>query len=186
MKTDLSFKNNNLYLLNNNSKFIKLASNIYTYDYIKNDIYNIDICYIDYKNRLSYISYKYDCFKKKSICKLVCNKKNIKNIKFKLQDNLINIFILEFNFDNTYTLVHIHYNLLLNKYYKFEFKNLLYDYFSFYTQFDNLDILCVKFIDINHIENIFYFDLDSISWNNYNYHILSYRLNDYCKNLKYK
>lgn len=184
LEVDLIYKSNNLYLLNKNSKYIKLANNIYTYYYIKNDFNDIDICYIDFKSRLTYISYKLGYLKKKSLCRLICKKNNIKDIKFKLYNSIVDIFLIEYVDNANYTLVHIHYDLLLNEYKKFEFKNLHSNKFCYYM--DSNNILIVNFVDANYVENKFYFDLKSLKWYEYNDHSINYNLINYCKNLKYK
>ncbi len=183
-----SLKNNNLYLMDDYLKPIKIANNVYTYAYFKSTSNDIHICYIDLKNKLVYCQYQNGVIKKRNICRLICNKKNITDIQIHIFKESLNIFIIECNEYKSYNIIHINHNLVNSDSIKHTLTELYFSCLSIYMLPSNQNYLILSLKhDYNSVHNEYkyYFDLNSKVWSKFNNTNLNNELISYCRNLKY-
>lgn len=156
------------------------------YTYIECNL-SIHLCYVDLKNRLVYCLYKNNSLSKLNICKVICNKKNIKDIKLYIFKDTLNIFLVEYISHNLNNLVHIHYNLNHHDYNSYTFDNLCFSDFSYYNYLNNYLIVCLRYsCNCVQFEDKFCFDLTSKTWSKFNNSKLNQSLLKYCDKLIYK
>lgn len=120
-------ENNSLFIKNINGKIDKIASNIATYsaNFDDNDI--INICCVDTKGRLIHYIYKNGRMKKRILCKVCYNIKNLKNMRLFIVEKYLNVFLVELSSLNEDTYRVSHYNFSPSNYNisKHNFNNII-------------------------------------------------------------
>lgn len=117
---------NSLYIKNINEQTEKLANNIHTYCANFDDNQSIHICALDIKGKLSHFINVNGVWKRKMICKVFNNLKNIKDMRLYIINGLLNIFVVE-NYaisDNLYKVSHFNFSPLNYKVSKYSINNI--------------------------------------------------------------
>lgn len=117
---------NSLYIKNINEQTKKLANNIHTYCANIDDNQSIHICALDIKGKLSHFINVNGVWKRKIICKIFNNLKNIKDMRLYVIKDILNIFVVE-NYsisDNLYKVSHFNFSPLNYKVSKYSINNI--------------------------------------------------------------
>lgn len=125
---------NNLYIKNINEHTEKLANNVHTYCANIDDSRRIHICFIDIHGKLIHLTNEHSHWKKKIICSVFSNIKNIKNMRLYIINNFLNLFIIEESpiSENLFRVSHFNFSPSNYKVFKYHINNIVKDKESIY------------------------------------------------------
>lgn len=163
---------NSLYIKNINSHTEKLYNNIITYSANIDSNNNIHICCIDSSGKLIHIINNNNYWKKKVVCKVFNNIRNIKNMRLYIVNNFLNIFIVEENpvTEGLYRITHFNFSNKNYKLSKFQINNALKSSSSIYKlTTDSLSNFILQYklsnsLSRNHEEKTLIFNNTSRTW----------------------
>lgn len=117
---------NSLYIKNINEQTEKLSNNIHTYCANIDDNQSIHICALDLKGKLSHFVNVNGTWKRKLICKVFNNLRNIKDMRLYIIKGILNIFVVEkYSIsDNLYKVSHFNFSPLNYKVSKYPINNI--------------------------------------------------------------
>lgn len=139
---------NSLYIKNINSHTEKLYNNVVNYSANIDSNNNIHICCIDNSGKLIHLTNSNHHWKKKIICKVFNNIRNIKNMRLYIISNFLNIFIVEENpvAEDIYRVTHFNFSNKNYKLSKFQINNVLKSNSSIYKlTTDNLSNFILQY-----------------------------------------